>query len=150
MKYLLLAATATALFFSAYWLLMRNEKRHTMVRFYLVGTLLLALLLPSVHLRLSVPQHYIARSEAADSIYSYPGESGLPSESRLSSEPGAVGARPTLLLWQWLWLAGVVASAALLTVRLVGLWRRMRRLPFVEHDGLQVALLDDDTSAYSF
>ena len=129
---------------------MRNEKRHTMVRFYLAGTLLLSLLLPSVHLRLAVPQHYIARSEAAASIFSYPGESRISSESRLSSEPGAVDARPTLPLWQWLWLAGVVASAALLTVRLVVLWRRMHGLSFMEHNGMKVALVNDDTPACSF
>ena len=32
MRYLLLAAAATALFFAAYWVLMRHEKRHQMVR----------------------------------------------------------------------------------------------------------------------
>lgn len=59
MNYLLLAATATALFFAAYWLLMRREKCHQMVRFYLLGTLLLAFLLPAVHLHIAVPHQYV-------------------------------------------------------------------------------------------
>lgn len=41
-------------------------------------------------------------------------------------------------------------AAALLAVRLVVLWRRMRVLPFVERDGVKVALVDNDTPAYSF
>ena len=46
MKYLLLATIGTVLFFGSYWLLMRRETRFTMVRYYLLGTLLLSLLLP--------------------------------------------------------------------------------------------------------
>ncbi|MBQ8703104.1 MAG: hypothetical protein IJ524_01860 [Bacteroidales bacterium] len=153
MRYLLLAAAATALFFGAYWLLMRSEKRHTMVRFYLVGTLVLSLLLPAVHLRLAVPAHYVARSEAAVSLSGYSSDSRLSSESRLSRdsrESSAAGSRPSLPLWQWVWLAGVAVATVVLAVRLAVLWRRMRSLPFEERDGLRVALLDDDTPAYSF
>ena len=68
MNYLLLAATATALFFAAYWLLMRREKRHQMVRFYLLGTLLQAFLLPAVHLHIAVPHQYVM-NEGATGIF---------------------------------------------------------------------------------
>ena len=57
MRYLLLAAAATALFFAAYWVLMRHEKRHQMVRWYLMATLVLSLLLPAIHLRFAAAAH---------------------------------------------------------------------------------------------
>ena len=55
MSYLLLSTMATVLFFGAYWLLMRRETRFAMRRCYLLGTLMLSLLLPLVHLPLSIP-----------------------------------------------------------------------------------------------
>lgn len=153
MRYLLLATAATMLFFGAYWLLMRKEKRHTMVRFYLVGTLLLSLLLPAVHLRLAVPQHYVARATA---VFDYPTRQAVPEvqlqtrhTASLQTDDGQAN-HAALPLWMWLWLVGVAASAAVLAVRLVALWRRMRELPFEERDGLLVALVEDDTPAHSF
>ena len=146
MKYLLLAATATALFFAAYWLLMRREKRHQMVRFYLLGTLLLAFLLPAVHLHIAVPHQYVM-NEGATGIF--------PTLTYQTAQTSPTGhTSPTQqadINWLfWLWLAGAVAATAVLLVRLVSLWRRMRGLPFEERDGVKVALVDDNTPAYSF
>lgn len=146
MNYLLLAATATALFFAAYWLLMRREKRHQMVRFYLLGTLLLAFLLPAVHLHIAVPHQYVM-NEGATGIF--------PTLTYQTAETSTTGQTSPILQadinWLlWLWLAGAVAATAILLVQLVSLWRRMRGLPFEECDGVLVALLDDDTPAYSF
>lgn len=146
MKYLLLAATATALFFAAYWLLMRREKRHQMVRFYLLGTLLLAFLLPAVHLHIAVPHQYVM-NEGATGIF--------PTLTYQTAETSPTGQTSPIqqadINWLfWLWLAGAVAATAILLVRLVSLWRRMRGLPFEECDGVLVALLDDDTPAFSF
>ena len=146
MKYLLLAATATALFFAAYWLLMRREKRHQMVRFYLMGTLALAFLLPAVHLHIAVPHQYVM-NEGATGIF--------PTLTYQTAQTSPTGhTSPTQqadINWLfWLWLAGAVAATAILLVRLVSLWRRMRGLPFVERDGVKVALVDDNTPAYSF
>ena len=146
MNYLLLAATATALFFAAYWLLMRREKRHQMVRFYLLGTLLLAFLLPAVHLHIAVPHQYVM-NEGATGIF--------PTLTYQTAETSPTGQTSPILQadinWLlWLWLAGAVAATAILLVRLVSLWRRMRGLPFEECDGVLVALLDDDTPAFSF
>ena len=146
MNYLLLAATATALFFAAYWLLMRREKRHQMVRFYLLGTLLLAFLLPAVHLHIAVPHQYVM-NEGATGIF--------PILTYQTAETSPTGQTSPILQadinWLlWLWLAGAVAATAILLVRLVSLWRRMRELPFEECDGVLVALLDDDTPAFSF
>lgn len=146
MKYLLLAATATALFFAAYWLLMRREKRHQMVRFYLMGTLVLAFLLPAVHLHIAVPHQYVM-NEGATGIFPT-----LAYQTAQTSPTGQTS--PTQqadINWLfWLWLAGAVAAIAVLMVRLVSLWRRMHGLPFVERDGMKVALVNDDTAAFSF
>ena len=152
MRYLLGVSAATALFFAAYWLLMRSEKRHTMVRYYLVGTLLLSLLLPAVHLRVAVPQHYAARAEAATSHFIEPIDfiESIESIESIKSINSIESIGPVIPLWQWLWLAGIAASTALFASRLLALRRRMRGLHFEEHDGLLVALLDDDTPAYSF
>lgn len=146
MNYLLLAATATALFFAAYWLLMRREKRHQMVRFYLLGTLLLTFLLPAVHLHIAVPHQYVM-NEGATGIF--------PTLTYQTAETSPTGQTSPILQadinWLlWLWLAGAVAATAILLVRLVSLWRRMRGMPFEECDGVLVALLDDDTPAFSF
>ena len=146
MNYLLLAATATALFFAAYWLLMRREKRHQMVRFYLLGTLLLAFLLPAVHLHIAVPHQYVM-NEGATGIF--------PTLTYQTAQTSPTGQTSPILQadinWLlWLWLAGAVAATAILLVRLVSLWRRMSGLSFVERDGVLVALLDDDTPAFSF
>ena len=146
MKYLLLAATATALFFAAYWLLMRREKRHQMVRFYLMGTLALAFLLPAVHLHIAVPYQYVM-NEGATGIF--------PTLTYQTAETSPTGQTSPIqqadINWLfWLWLAGAVAATAVLLVRLVSLWRRMRGLPFEERDGVKVALVDDSTPAFSF
>ena len=153
MRYLLLATSATALFFAAYWMLMRREKRHTMVRYYLIGTLLLSLLLPAIHLRVAVPQHYVARSEAVmDSHSSYSSFSRNSSFSRDSSL--SRDSRQSSISWQqllpWFWLAGCTAMLTLLAVRLLRLQHRLRQLPSEERDGLCLTLLDDDTPTFSF
>ncbi len=150
MKYLLLAASATALFFAAYWFLMRREKRHTMVRFYLIGTLLLSFLLPDIHLRLAVPQQHIATN--SPSIAS---TTSLPSMASLSSTASTANTASTnsvsfAQVFFWVWLTGLAVATALLTVRVLRLRRRMRTLPFREEDGIRLTLLDDDTPAFSF
>lgn len=146
MRYLLLAATATALFFAAYWLLMRREKRHQMVRFYLMGTIALAFLLPTVHLHIAVPHQYVM-NEGATGIF--------PTLTYQTAQTSPTGhTSPTQqadINWLlWLWIAEAIVTTAVLLVRLVSLWRRMRGLSFVERDGVLVALLDDNTPAFSF
>ncbi len=157
MNYLLLTATATALFFVAYWFLMRHEKRHTMVRWYLVGTLLLSFLLPAIHLRLAVPTWYPQNSSESQDVATLQVGTTLavtgeePVSATITQHVDVEQPSPAgMPLWTWIWMAGVVASAALLAVRLVVLWRRMRGLPFVERDGMKVALVNDDTAAFSF
>ena len=168
MKYLLLAALATALFFGAYWLMMRREKRHTMVRFYLIGTLLLSLLLPAIHLRLAVPQHYVAHSEAAVQSQMTYGETGTTqkddakkpvqltmTQDAASKQIASVSqAEPTIPLWRrmlpWLWLGGCIIALTLLTARMIKLFHRMHLLPYREVDGIRLTLLDDNTPAFSF
>lgn len=152
MRYLLLAASATALFFAAYWLLMRREKRHTMVRLYLVGTLLLAFLLPAIHLRVAVPQHYVSEATVAASHSNY---SSLSRDSRFSRDSSlSRDSRQSTVSWEqllrWLWRVGLGVALTLLAVRLLRLQHKLRGLPYEEHDGVRLTLLDDDTPAFSF
>ncbi len=173
MRYLLLVTLGTALFFGAYWLLMRRETRHTMVRVYLVGTLLLALLLPAIHLQLALPIHFeapadpsvqrVLRSAALESS-TLPGvmtNGNTINISMQQSETGIkhlsmVSAHPEVYtpLWKellpWVWLAGGVVMLALLVARLVRLDRRLQKLPYTEKEGVRISLLDDDTTAFSF
>ena len=150
MKYLLLAASATALFFAAYWFLMRREKRHTMVRYYLIGTLLLSFLLPAIHLRLAVPQQHIAVN--SPSIATSTSTTSLPSIASTASTASAASVSSVSFaqVLLWVWLTGFAVAAALLTVRVLRLHQRMRVLPFREEDGIRLTLLDDDTPAFSF
>lgn len=173
MRYLLLATLGTALFFGAYWLLMRRETRHTMVRWYLVGTLLLALLLPVFQIQLALPTHYEARadnpvwlvlnqtspestilsgtmtSEGNMQIAMHQDAKGIRNLSVVTSHPMV-----QTPLWKqvlpWVYLVGCVAMLTLLVLRLVKLHRRLRGLHFDEQEGIRIALLDDDTPAFSF
>lgn len=173
MRYLLLATLGTALFFGGYWLLMRRETRHTMVRAYLVGTLLLALLLPVFHLRLTLPTHYEASAEPSDALVVWQSTPESNSMTGFMTNEGMMqvtyqqdgtGVRHLSVastapevrtpLWKqvlpWVWLAGCVAMLALLVVRLVKLHRRLRALPCTGEEGVRISLLDDDTPAFSF
>ena len=141
MRYLLLAAAATALFFAAYWVLMRHEKRHQMVRWYLMGTLVLSLLLPAIHLRLAVPQQHIAGN--------LPGMASTDSTASTAATADA-GSVSFAQVFLWVWLTGFAVAATLLAVRVLHLRRRMRALPCREEDGISLTLLDDDTPAFSF
>ena len=150
MRYLLLAAAATALFFAAYWVLMRHEKRHQMVRWYLMGTLVLSLLLPAIHLRLAVPQQHIAGN--LPGIFSQASLPGMASTASTASTAATADAGSVSFaqVFLWVWLTGFAVAATLLAVRVLHLRRRMRALPCREEDGISLTLLDDDTPAFSF
>lgn len=173
MRYLLLATLGTALFFGAYWLFMRHETRHTMVRWYLVGTLLLALLLPAFQLQLALPTHYEARadnavrlvlSQASSDATALTGTMTGEGNMQIAIQQDAEGIKNLAVvtsqpevqtpLWKqvlpWVYLAGCVAVLSLLVVRLAKLHRRLRGLQFDEQEGIRIALLDDDTPAFSF
>ena len=129
MRYLLLAAAATALFFAAYWVLMRHEKRHQMVRWYLMGTLVLSLLLPAIHLRLAVPQQHIAGN--LPGIFSQASLPGMASTDSTASTAATADAGSVSFaqVFLWVWLTGFAVA---------------------EEDGISLTLLDDDTPAFSF
>ena len=140
MRYLLLAAAATALFFAAYWVLMRHEKRHQMVRWYLMGTLVLSLLLPAIHLRLAVPQQHIAGN--LPGIFSQASLPGMASTASTASTAATAdtGSVSFAQVFLWVWLTGFAVAATLLAVRVLRLRRRMRALPCREEDGIRGGL----------
>lgn len=174
MKYLLLATIGTVLFFGSYWLLMRRETRFTMVRYYLLGTLLLSLLLPFIHLPLIRQANYdgnnaeataqLAYNTTPDGMamtYSNP-KSGV-SEIKLTQDNNGMrrislsegGTTPTILdkvvdILPIIYWIGVAVTMTLLTLRLARLQRRLGRLQYKMQDGVKVSVLNDDTPAYSF
>lgn len=174
MKYLLLATIGTVLFFGSYWLLMQRETRFTMVRYYLLGTLLLSLLLPFIHLPLIRQANYDGNdaAETAQLAYSntpdgmamtYTSTKGGVSEIKLTQDNNGMrrislsegGTTPTILdkvvdILPIIYWIGVAVTMTLLTLRLARLQRRLRRLPYKMMEGIKVSVLNDDTPAYSF
>lgn len=176
MRYLLFATVGTVLFFGAYWLLMRRETRFTMVRFYLLGTLLLALLLPLIHLPLQIPTNYHYSSFESPILQEYTttaesttmtvaNQQGGTINVTLQQDPTGLRAigieqdptfstversNKTLSLLTYIYLLGCAAMAVVLVRRLVLLHSRLRRLPYRMVDGVRVSELDNDTPAYSF
>ena len=174
MKYLLLATIGTVLFFGSYWLLMRRETRFTMVRYYLLGTLLLSLLLPLIHLPLIRQANYYGNdaAETAQMAYSttpdgmamtYTSTKGGVSEIKLTQDNNGMrrislsegGTTSTILdkvvdILPIIYWIGVAITMTLLTLRLARLQRRLGRLQYKMQDGVKVSVLNDDTPAYSF
>ncbi len=169
MSYLLLSTMATVLFFGAYWLLMRRETRFAMRRFYLLGTLLLSLLLPLVHLPISIPfdtpiAQRLMPAEELPSVEESSLPLGTPSttQSQMATYykelPSAFGeeyASPSG--WDYLltglgivYWVGFAVMLVLLAVRLLRLRSRLRQLPYRVEDDIRVSLLPDDTPAFSF
>ena len=174
MKYLLFCTVGTALFFGAYWLLMRRETRFNMVRFYLLGTLVLSLILPLIHLPLLRQANYDGNdaAESAQLVYSttpdgmamtYSSTKGGVSEIKLTQDNNGMrrinlsegGTTSTILdkvvdILPIIYWIGVAVTMILLTIRLARLQRRLVRLPYKMQDGVKVSVLNDDTPAYSF
>ena len=166
MRYLLLASLCVMLSYAAYWLLMRREKRHQMVRFFLLGTLLVSFLLPLVHLKVSAPMEESWQIPALDEVS--PREPiadvvGMATaEGMYTASPSAVAAEPQVPavsavaepLWQralpWIWVAGCVCVLASLVVSALRLHHRLKNLSFVESEGVHVALVEEETPAFSY
>ena len=177
MRYILLATVGTMLFFGAYWLLMRRETRFTMVRFYLLGTLLLALMLPLVHIPMQLPLFFHNEDHAETIQESIPSAESV-SMTFSSQQSGTIdieatlhqniqGNRPHSILMPgtyqdfsrrdrlysaltFFYLVGCGIMLTLLVVRLLKLRSRLRRLPYRVVDGMRISELDDDTPAFSF
>ena len=165
MKYLFFCTVGTALFFGAYWLLMRRETRFNMVRFYLLGTLVLSLILPLIHLPLLRQANYDGNdaAESAQLVYSttpdgmamtYSSTKGGVSEIKLTQENNGMKrislsegeTTPTILdkvveMLPFIYWIGFAATMILLTIRLARLQRRLVRLPYKMQDGVKVSVL---------
>ncbi len=166
MRYLLLASLCVMLSYLVYWLLMRREKRHQMVRLFLLGTLLLSFLLPLAHLKISTPMEEAWQSPAVAEVSplepmaeavektAAEGVSTLsPSMATAELQAPAVmtAAEP---LWQrallWIWMAGCACVLASLAVSALRLRHRLRKLSFEERGGVRLALVEEEMPAFSF
>ena len=173
MRYLILASMGTILFFAAYWLLMRSETRFAMVRYYLVGTLLLSFLLPLVHLSLNNPLSYY-NNIAQQNQFSTPEQDvTMPSQQTVkvtttpnhttgtqkqvqstiqqSSDKAAANSHTAYVYAFWIiYGMGCLVSLLLLVIRLLRLRKYLHGLPFKMENGCRVSLLEEGTSAFSF
>lgn len=159
---------ATALFFLGYWLLMRKEKRHQMVRFYLLGTLALSMLLPLVHIRVTDPAPAAEEASAQPSaaghtvVFDQAGRAEQPAQAEPAApapaQPETLDQLISNLLWTMallslvvrIYLVGAVVMLVLFIVRLVRLGRQLRQLDYIRHDGCRLALVEGDQPAFSF
>lgn len=176
MRYLILAAVGTMLFFGAYWLLMRRETRFTMVRLYLLGSLLLALILPLFHIPLQIPTTYQNNRTEGLILQEYTTNSENTTMTvanrqhgtiNMTLQQGPTGLRTIgieqipsystverhnkiLSLLTYIYLLGCAAMVIVLIRRLALLHSRLRRLPYRTVDGIKISELVDDTPAFSF
>ena len=173
MRYLILASMGTILFFAAYWLLMRRETRFAMVRYYLVGTLLLSFLLPLVHLSLNNPLSYYNNIAQQNQFSSPEQDVTMPSQQTVkvtttpnhttgtqiqvqstiqqSSDKAASNSHTAYVYAFWIiYGMGCFVSLLLLVIRLLRLRKYLHGLLFKMENGCRVSLLEEGTSAFSF
>lgn len=149
MKYLLFATVGTALFFAVYWISMRKEARFQMVRFYLVATLVLSMLLPLIHINITTSAGNKTIEETISTKTMLGDETIVVATGfqPVASQP----AEPTKRI-PWLviiYFAGCLGMLAVLVTRLTKTLARLRKLEYDTTDGMKLAFLDDNTTAYS-
>ena len=167
-SYIFYATVAMALFLLGYWLLMRREVRHQMVRFYLLGSLVLALLVPlSPKIQVTAPIESTPTTERIEAeqtvYYDQPAEAGQIQKAEprpvIANKPIEeqfvdLGWVLTEIFWCQIlggaYLIGCGLMLILLIVRLVRLGVMLRRFDYTQHDGYRLALTDGDQPAFSF
>lgn len=164
-NYIFYVLVAMALFLLGYWLLMRHEVRHQMVRFYLLSTMVLSLLLPLVHLQ--VPMQVTQPKEGEPTIYrtffanqDLVGTNASVSSESVETKPQTTEAdeqalpsntKPSMMvIISWIYWLGVGVMALMFLVRLASLLGKLRGLSYSEHEGYRLAVIEGETPAFSF
>lgn len=164
-NYIFFVLMAMALFLLGYWLLMRHEVRHQMVRFYLLSTMVLSLLLPLVHLQ--VPMQVTQPKEGEPTIYRtfFANQDLIGTNASVSSKP--VEAKPQtteaderalpsntkpsmIVIISWIYWLVVGVMALVFLIRLASLLGKLRGLTYSEHEGYRLAVIEGDSPAFSF
>lgn len=164
-NYIIYVLVAMALFLLGYWLLMRHEVRHQMVRFYLLSTMVLSLLLPLVHLQ--VPMQVTLPKDGEPTIYRtiFTNQELVGANASVSSE--SVEAKPQtgeaaestlpsntkpsmMVIISWIYWLGVGVMALVFLIRLASLLGKLRGLTYSEHEGYRLAVIEGDSPAFSF
>lgn len=154
-----------ALFLLGYWLLMRHEVRHQMVRIYLLSTMVLSLLLPLVHLQ--VPMQVTQPKEGEPTIYrtiftnqDLFGSNASASVETVEAKPQTGEAdeqalpsntKPSMMvIISWIYWLGVGVMALVFLIRLASLLGKLRGLTYSEQEGYRLAVVEGDSPAFSF
>ncbi|MBO7585899.1 MAG: M56 family metallopeptidase [Bacteroidales bacterium] len=139
MKTILFSAIAMALFFGLYWLTLRRSNLFRLRRFYLVGTLIVAMIIPFVSIETKAPQ--AARVSAFVQQIQMPEEAVVPQIEiqKSTSEPLQAATpshtEPVVLASSWNWkdalqtvyLVGCAFAFILLTIKLIKTFGYYRR-----------------------
>lgn len=164
-NYAFYVLVAMALFLLGYWLLMRHEVRHQMVRFYLLSTMVLSLLLPLVHLQ--VPAQVTQPKDGEPTIYrtiftnqdlfgSNASASVETAEAKPQTGEATESTLPSntqpnmMVIISWIYWLGVGVMALLFIVRLASLLGKLRGLSYSEQEGYRLAVVEGDSPAFSF
>ena len=158
----------SALLFAGYWFLMRKEKRHQMVRFYLLGSLVLALLVPfspRIQVTATIEGTHASEWDEAEQMVYYD-QSAEATQVQKTTPRAVIANKPieeqkhdlgwvlTMIFWYQVlarvYLIGCGVMLFLLIGRLVSLGVRLRHLEYTRHDGYRLALTEGDRPAFSF
>ncbi|MCQ2273756.1 MAG: hypothetical protein MJZ86_03075, partial [Bacteroidales bacterium] len=140
-NYIFYVIVAMALFLLGYWLLMRHEVRHQMVRIYLLSTMVLSLLLPLVHLQ--VPMQVTQPKEGEPTIYRtiFANQDLVSTNASVSSKPVEakpqtgeadeqalpINTKPSMMvIISWIYWLGVGVMALVFLIRLASLLGKLR------------------------
>lgn len=164
-NYFFYVLVSMALFLSGYWLLMRHEVRHQMVRIYLLSTMLISLILPLVHLHLperlpqpmastsTVYSTFMVEQRLGESVSSgTEGVAGPEIQADESVEPALPGnsKRSLWVVAGWIYWLGVGMMALVFIIRLASLLGRLRGQTYSKHEGYRLAVIEGDSPAFSF
>lgn len=144
-RYLLFATAGTVLFMAVY-LLLRRDRWLRLSRWYLLCTLVLSLVLSLFRLTVPDPVSDVLGMEGL--MLPEVSSEALGSVVEVSSDGGME--RAQIPIWTFVYLGGAAVMLAVLVVRWGRMGLRLRRFSFEHREGFRLALLDDDTPAFSF
>jgi beta-lactamase regulating signal transducer with metallopeptidase domain len=139
MKTILFSAIAMALFFGLYWLTLRRSNLFRLRRFYLIGTLIVAIIIPFVSIETKAPQ--AARVSAYVQQIQMPEEAVVPqieiqkstSEPQQAATPAPAEPVAVAPSWNWkdalqtVYLIGCAFAFILLAIKLIKTFGYYRR-----------------------
>jgi hypothetical protein len=146
LHYLLEANIYLGVFYVAYCLFLNKETHYLLNRFYLVLSSIVSFILPVLQLGIllpPLPEPSDASYFVAEQVTNVPAPIAVPVQVTAPSFTFQDG------LW-YMYLAGTIICAVLLTIKLFSLFRLIRANKVTVHDNYKVVYLKDTNTAFSF